>query len=104
MVKDAKPSAMHECLQALRATLIENDGKIDPKFITNELEKAEVFHHRMTEHTRVCVIRFRTGHEVVGYSQVLDSKNDIEEIGQQIAYRNASNEAWSVFGSVAKVL
>ena len=53
---------------------------------------------------RVCIIRLATGHEVIGVAQVLNKNNDVEEIGNAIAEKNAVMQLWSTFGAIAKVL
>ena len=88
----------------IEAQLIANNGKIGKDFINNLAEHAEVIHHQMTANTRVCVIKTYSGHEVVGYSQVLDSDNDVEEIGQQVAFDNAKDKLWQVCGAIAKII
>ena len=45
-----------------------------------------------------------TGHEVIGIAQVLDAKNDNEDIGNTVALTRAKNELWPLLGSIAKVL
>lgn len=47
---------------------------------------------------------YSRGHEVLGLAQVLDSANDVEEIGNAVALANAKNSLWPVIGSIAKVL
>lgn len=53
---------------------------------------------------RACTITLPTGHEVVGIAQVLDAKNDNEDIGNAVALTRAKNELWPLLGSIAKVL
>ncbi len=93
-------------IDSLQVALTNNGGKIPLKFIEDHLNNplTKVTHVQATENTRICVITLSTGHELVGYAQVLDSKNDVELIGQEVAYDNAKEEIWKVFGSIAKVL
>ena len=51
-----------------------------------------------------CTITLPTGHEVVGIAQVLDAKNDNENIGNLAALSKAKNELWPLLGTIAKVL
>ncbi len=95
---------MDKLARRLKKALDANDGKIPVEFLQEKIKHTKITHHQMTPNTRVCVITTLSGHDVVGYAQVLDSKNDVEEIGQQIAYQRAADEPWSVFGSIAKVL
>jgi len=83
----------------LTETLKANGGKIPLEFIDYHLNhgNTKVTHVQPTPNTRVCVITLPTGHDLVGYAQVLDSKNDVELIGQEVAYKNASEEIWAVF-------
>ena len=52
---------------------------------------------------RLCIITLSTGHEVLGKAQVLSAANDIEQIGNQVALTNATNEIWTLVGSIAKL-
>ncbi len=90
----------------LQKELLENSGRISPSFVNKMLNDPEtgITHSKITPNTRVCVITLTTGHELVGYAQVLDSKNDVELIGREVAYKNAKEQIWSVLGSIAKVL
>ena len=88
----------------LKEAMNNNGGKIPFGFIQSMVAAGEVIHLHPTANTRICVIKLTTGHEVVGYSQVLDAKNDEKAIGQKIALDNAIDELWSVFGSIAKVI
>ena len=95
---------MSKTVRRLNNAMLNNSGKIPQSFIGNELYAAKVTHMKITPNTRVCVITTLSGHDLVGYSQVLDAKNDVELIGQEIAYRNAAEQAWSVYGTIAKVI
>jgi len=88
----------------IKANLKCNGGKISPDFIDNLAEHAEKIYLHPTPNTRICVLRIYSGHEVVGVAQVLDAKNDVEEIGNRVAFDNAKNELWKVCGSIAKVI
>ncbi len=93
-------------IKMLKKELDQNHGKISQEFTNRFLNHPStiVTHARVTPNTRVCVITLTTGHDLVGYAQVLDEKNDVEDIGQEVAYNNAKEEIWSVFGSIAKVI
>ena len=93
-------------IDELKKNLDDNNGKISYPFIESYLnhKDTKVSHAKITPSTRVCVITLPTGHDIVGYAQVLDSKNDVELIGQEIAYNNAKENIWAAFGSIAKVL
>jgi len=95
-----------DIIKNLIEELKNNNGKISQDFTTKVLnhEKTIVTHQQLTPNTRVCVITLASGHDLVGFSQVLDSKNDIAEIGMKIAEERASNEIWGVLGSIAKAV
>jgi len=95
---------MSKLVKRLTKELDRNMGKISPEFVEKELNIAKVSHAQVTPNTRVCVITLISGHDLVGYAQVLDSKNDVELIGKEVAYNNAKEQAWAVFGSIAKVI
>lgn len=95
---------MHPIVKELKKAMDSNDGKIPFSFIEEQADKAKKTFARLTPNTRVCVLTLETGHEVVGVAQVLDSKNDVEDIGNKIALDRAKNELWASFGAIAKVL
>lgn len=95
---------MHVLADNIKLNLDSNNGKIHPSFIANLAEHAEVFYLHPTDSTRICVLKLYSGHEVVGIAQVLDAKNDDEEIGNSVAYDNATNELWKLCGTIAKIL
>lgn len=88
----------------LRDELLANNGKISFNFISTYAANAEKIYLHPTENMRLCILKLETGHEVVGVAQVLSYKNDVEEIGNKVAYDNAVNQLWSIFGAIAKVL
>jgi hypothetical protein len=95
-----------EFIKQLKGAMEANGGKIPFSFIEQHLNHRDtkVTHAQLTPNTRVCVITLTTGHDLVGYAQVLDADNDDALIGQQVAYENAKEEIWRVFGSIGKVI
>jgi len=94
-------------IQKLKSAMDANGGKIPFSFIEAYLNHSDtkVSHAQLTPNTRVCVITLaETGHDLVGYAQVMDAENDDEIQGQQVAYDNAKEEIWTAFGSIGKVL
>ncbi len=88
----------------IKANLKSNDGKISFDFIKNLADNAEVIYLHPTPRTRICVMTIYSGHEVVGFARVLDPKNDVESIGNKVAFDNAMSELWGVCGSIALVV
>lgn len=93
-------------LTLIRKELQDNSGKLSPRFIDQLANNPDnkVTHSQLTPNTRVCVVTLPTGHDLVGYAQVLDAKNDVELIGQELAYKNAIDRLWSVCGNIAKIV
>ena len=91
-------------VQSLQQELTKTGNRITPAFIDSVLQASTVTYHQLTTNMRVCVIKTPTWHEVLGLAQVLDSANDVEEIGNAVALANAKNNLWPVIGSIAKVL
>jgi len=89
---------------AIKAQLKENGGRISPEFIDNLAANAEYVWLHPTPRTRICVMTIYSGHEVVGYSRVLDPKNDVKSIGEEVAFNNAKDELWAVCGAIALVV
>jgi hypothetical protein len=88
----------------IKAQLDTNNGKISYDFIKNLADNADVIYLNPTPRTRICVMTIYSGHEVVGYARVLDPKNDVEKIGNEVAFENAMNELWNICGSIALVV
>ena len=80
-----------------------NSNKISPTLINNIVAQSNVQYFHLTPNMRVCVITLPTGHEVLGKAQVLDSSNDVETLGNSVALTNATNEIWTLVGSIAKL-
>jgi len=89
---------------AIKAELESNGGKLSPLLLDKQVALGTVTHTQLTPNMRVCVIRLQSGHEVIGIAQVLDAANDVQEIGESVAFTNARNELWEVFGAVALAL
>ena len=89
----------------IQAELSRNNGKLSVDFINLQAERATTTYLHPTPNMRLCIIHLpETGHEVLGVAQVLDVANDVEAIGNNVAYDRAVNELWSVFGNIAKAL
>lgn len=96
----------NEFLEELKAAIDKSRGKIPVWFIDKLFTdpRTIVTHVHPTETTRVCIITLPTGHELVGYAQVMDPANDDQLIGQEIAYERAKEKVWQVLGAIGKVL
>ena len=95
-------SAFH-FTSAIQLELEANNGKLSYLFIQSVADSATTIYLNPTPNMRLCILTLPTGHEVLGKAQVLDSANDIEEIGNKVAYDNAVNELWAVCGTIAKL-
>lgn len=95
---------MHEIVSTLLEETKRNGGKIPYEFISELAEMSAPSHFHLTPNMRVCVLRLPTGHEVIGVAQVLDSANDVESIGKEVAFENAKNELWKLCGTIVLAL
>ena len=89
--------------QSIIGELAENSNKISPAFINKIVAQSTIQYLKPTPNMRLCIITLSTGHEVLGKAQVLSAANDIEQIGNQVALTNATNEIWTLVGSIAKL-
>lgn len=87
----------------LKHATLSNGNKIPFSFIEAQVKKAEINYFQPTKNTRICIMQMATGHEIVGYARVLDAENDEAKIGNRVALENATNELWSVYGTIAKL-
>ena len=91
-------------IDRIETNLAQNGGKLSYEFTRDILSEATATHHQMTPNTRVCVITLESGHDLVGFAQVLNAENDIREMGEEIAYNRAAEKIWEVLGAIAKAL
>ena len=91
-------------ISKIKKNLDENNGKLSFPFIQSIVEEGTVQYLHPTPNMRLCIITLSSGHEVLGKAQVLDSANDVEAIGNKVAYDNAVSELWGTIGNIAKVL
>ena len=89
--------------QSIIDELAGNSNKISPAFINNIVAQSSIQYLKPTPNMRLCIITLPTGHEVLGKAQVLDASNDVEQIGNNVALTNATNEIWALVGSIAKL-
>lgn len=93
-----------EFLDRIKQNMSENDGKLSFQFMESLVEEGEVQYLKPTPSMRLCIITLASGHEVLGKAQILDPKNDVEKIGNGIAFDRAMDELWVTIGSIAKAL
>ena len=95
-----------DLIAEIKRELETNKNKLSPAFINSIASHREtkVSHAQITPNTRVCVVTLPSGHDLVGYAQVLDKNNDVELVGQEVAYTNAIKKLWSTCGTIAKTL
>lgn len=91
-------------IESINKNLVANNGKLSFDFILSLVDKGTVQYLHPTPTMRLCIISLESGHEVLGKAQVLDASNDVEEIGNKVAYDNALSDIWVTIGSIAKVL
>ena len=89
--------------QMIKDCLDRNENKLTPQFIDEIAYLSKAVHSHPTENTRICVLILPTGHELVGVAQVLDVANDVESIGQSVAFGNAKEQLWKLCGTIAKL-
>ena len=95
---------MNMLVGKIEGCLAENDGKLSKEFIMALADEAEKIYLQPTPSMRLCIMRLESGHEVIGVAQVLDPNNDVEEIGNKVAYDRAMDDIWGLAGSIAKIL
>ena len=79
-------------------------GKISPDFINKLAASAEKIYLHPTPSMRICILQLKSGHETYGTAQVLDPTNDVEAIGNKVAFDRAKDEIWQVVGAIAKAI
>jgi len=80
--------------------IIENDlnaPRLTPDDINNQIKKIQ-YHHFPDTNVVVCAITVTNGYVVLGDSSCVSSSNFDERLGQEIAFKNATDEIWNVEG------
>jgi len=90
-------------IERIEKALKSNNGKIPQELIEIEASKAKKTYFK-TDNTVICVMRLESGHEIVGYAQVLDKNNFDENIGKRVAENKCKDKLWEVLGSIAIVV
>lgn len=74
--------------------------RVTPERIKEVIDKVDF--HRLTEVLTVCVITLRNGFTVTGESACASPENFDEEIGNNIAFKNAEDKIWLLEGYLLK--
>lgn len=91
-------------LDRVEEEIKKNEGKISTGFIDSEVDRGSVHYVQASDRTRLCIIRTEHGDEVVGVAQVLSVENDDPEKGKRVAFNNAREQLWKVYGGIAKAV
>lgn len=73
-----------------------NAPRLTPELIDNCIAGKEF--HRLTNVLTVCVITLKNGFTVTGESACVSPANYNQEIGEQIAFKNAREKIWLLEG------
>lgn len=91
-----------DIIENVKEALAENNNKLSVEYINSVIACSDILYLNPTPTMRLCIITLPSGHEVLGKAQVLDPTNDVEAIGNQVAYTNAVSEVWMTLGNIAK--
>ena len=83
---------------------IQEKGLTAPRITPMDIELSigKVEFHRLTEVLTVCVITLRNGFTVTGESACASPENYDEQIGKDIAIKNAKEKIWMLEGYLLK--
>jgi hypothetical protein len=82
-------------------TRLKELGKYAPRITPDHIKKKikSEYYHRVPGTTlTICVLTLENGFTVIGESAAASPENFDEELGQQIALRNAENKIWALEG------
>jgi len=71
---------------------------VTPEEVTNAIASATYV--KLGKKVTVCHLTLKNGHEVIGMSACVDPENYKQDIGEQIALKNATEEVWKHMGSI----
>lgn len=75
-------------------------ASVTETYLKSRVDLSEVEYTRIGETLTVCTIKLPSGYTVVGTSACVKPENFDEEIGKKIAYQNAFNELWPLYGFI----
>ena len=78
-----------------------NAARLTPELINNKIVKTEYYVFEGSCLT-VCCLTLLNGFTVTGESACVSPNNFDEEIGQEIAYKNAHDKIWALEGYLLK--
>jgi hypothetical protein len=88
-------------------TMVPAKGKTAPRIRPQDLDdaidkEATQYHHFPGTRTTVCCIRVRNDFYVVGESSAVSDENFDEEIGREVAFKDARDKLWMLLGFALK--
>lgn len=72
--------------------------RITKEFMESRIKEGGVEFRRYSETVTICQITLDNGYSVRGESACVNPENYNQEIGERIAYDNAFNKLWPLFG------
>lgn len=91
--------------QKLEQNIIKAGAAVAPRITPDHIDSqivGEAFHVFSGSQLTVCVLTLKNGYTVSGESACASPENFNEQIGQQIAKRNARDKIWSLEGYLLK--
>lgn len=96
-------SKCQDFVDEIREELAINSNKLSYEFIEKIANEAKA-EYSIVNGVTFCVLELPCGHKVTGEALVLDEDNFVEEIGKEVAFKEAKDKLWNVAGTIAKVL
>ena len=89
-------------IEMIKESLESNGNRLKPEFIEGLI--VDVKHTKLSETSRVCLLQCVGGLEIIGKAQVLDTKNNDDLKGQEVAYKDALSNLYQDIGSISKAI
>ena len=82
----------------------ENARRIRPSDLDDAIDPrvAVQYHVFPGSNTTVCLLTLRNGYTVTGDSSCVSPENFDEEVGKEVAFKDARNKLWSLLGFLLK--
>lgn len=75
--------------------------RVTPELVDSKI-RGSIYHRFPDTTVTVCLLQLENGFTVVGESACASAENVDEEVGRNIAYRNARDKIWSLEGYVLR--
>lgn len=75
--------------------------KLTPELLKSKIT-GEAYHQFNGTTVTICCLTLENGYNTIGHSACIDQANFDDEVGKDLAYKDAFNKLWQLYGFNAK--